>query len=127
MPTTTVQINNKCSHLVVTTSGDPITNLDGRLSGNNIKIINFTYEQLQMKRKAQVLKYISQDTYTKKQNYTSIVSNKGYYSKNKLLDFINSKSNICPDKISSSSCSGVFGSKSMNYYNDPNVPYYTSI
>ena len=56
MPTTTIAIHPKCSELVVT-SGIPITTLVGRSSGNNISFLNFTYNDLTMRRKAQVLKY----------------------------------------------------------------------
>ena len=126
MPTTTIQINNKCSQLVITTNGDPITTLNGRLSGNNISFTNFTYEDLKMRRKAQILKYNKEVATNKKKTYSDIVNRTGYYSQSQLLNFLNSRTQDCPNKTSSSSCSGVIGSK-MNYYLDPKVPYYSSI
>jgi len=124
MPTTTVQISPTCSQLVVTTNGPPITSIVGRSNGNNIKFVNYSYEQLKMKRKATVLLYPSKEI-TKKNNYSSIINN-NYYSQSKLLSFINSKSQKCPNVISTSSASGVVGSNTI-YYNDPNVPYYPNI
>ena len=126
MPTTTVPITNKCSQLVVTTSGDIITTLKGRFTGSNISFIKYTYDDLKMRRKSQVLKYIPQQNITQHQSYSNIVNSKGYYSKAKLVALINAKSQTCPNVTSTSSCSGVIGSSAI-YYLDPNVPYYPSI
>ena len=125
MPTTTIQINPRCSRLIITTSGDKITTLEGRTNGSNINFLNFTYNDLKMKRKAQVLLYPTHIV-SQSHSYSAIVNKNGYYSRAKLLAFINTKSQKCPNAISSSSCSGVVGSNSV-YYNDPRVPYYSSI
>ena len=125
MPTTTIPINNKCNQLVVT-SGIQITTLDGRLTGNNVNFMNFTYNDLKMRRKAEVLKYISQTNTTQNKNYSNLVNSSGYYSRAKLVSFLKNKTQECPGKISSSSCIGVKGSLN-NYYYDPNVPYFTSL
>lgn len=122
MPTTTIAIHPKCSELVVT-SGIPITTLVGRSSGNNISFLNFTYNDLMMRRKAQVLKYDKLAPVSQKQKYSNAITS-GYYSQAKLASLINVST--CPNKISSSSCSGVIGS-SMQYYLNPVVPYYQSI
>lgn len=126
MPTTTIQINPRCSRLIVTTSGDPITTLVGRNRGSNVNFLKFTYDDLKMKRKAQVLLYPNDTTLTKVNSYSAIVNKNGYYSRAKLLEFVNKKSQKCPNAVSSSSCSGVVGSNSI-YYNDPKVPYFPSI
>ena len=126
MPTTTIQINEKCSQLVVTTNGDPITTLNGRLSGNNISFTNYTYDELKMRRKAQILKHITEVNTNKKQSYSNLVNKTGYYSRAQLVNFLNNRTQDCPNQTSSSSCSGVIGSN-MNYYLDTKVPYYSSI
>ena len=124
MPTQTIQINDKCSQLVIT-PGVPITTIDGRLNGRQINFIKYTYNDLKMRRKAEVLKYLPSNEITTKSNYSYITKN-NYYSQSKLKQLINQRSADCPEKASSSSSSGVIGSNTI-YYLDPNVPFYPSI
>ena len=123
MPTTTILITDKCSQLIITTKGDPITSIDGRLTGNQVSFLNFTYADYAMRRKAEVLQY-KPKVENKEQKYAYLSKN-SYYSRAKLQKFINNKTIDC-NLPSSSSCSGVVGSN-MIYYLNPNVPYYPSI
>jgi len=123
MPTTTIPITDKCSQLVVTTNGDPITSIDGRLTGNQVSFLKFTYADYTMRRKAEVLQYKPTDE-NKKQKYSYLTKN-SYYSNAKLQQFINNKTIDC-NLPSSSSCSGVIGTN-MIYQLNPNVPYFSSL
>jgi len=124
MPVTTIIVNDKCSQ-VVNTPGVPITSIDGRLKGNQINFLNYTYSDLKMRRKAEVLKYIPSNENTTKSSYSYITKN-NYYSQAKLKEFINRQTVDCPDKTSTSSCSGVVGSNTI-YYLDRKIPYFPSI
>jgi hypothetical protein len=124
MPTTTVQITPKCSQLLITVKGQPVTSLDGRLTGNQVSFLNFTYDDYAMRRKAEVLKHREKDTTTNKSTY-SYLSQNGYYSKANLKRFIDQRTVVC-NASSSSACSGVIGSN-MTYYLNVSVPYYPSI
>ena len=124
MPITTIIVNDKCAQ-VVNTPGVPITSIDGRLTGNQINFMNYTYNDLKMRRKAEVLKYLPSNENTTKSKYSYTTKN-NYYSQAKLKQFINRQTEDCPDRTSTSSCSGVVGS-TTTYYLDPNVPYFPSI
>jgi hypothetical protein len=124
MPTTTIIVNDKCSQLV-NTPGVPITSIDGRLNGNQITFMNYTYNDLKMRRKAEVLKYLPSNEITTKSKYSYTTKN-NYYSQAKLQQFINRQTEDCPGKTSTSSCSGVVGSNNI-YYLDPKIPYFPSI
>jgi len=99
--------------------------LVGRLKGNNINFTIYTYDQLKMKRKTNVLLYKELSTITKKKTYSSLVNN---YSNSQLRSSINTQTTNtnCPNNIGSSSASGVIGPNTF-YYNDPNVPYYPNL
>jgi hypothetical protein len=124
MPTTTIPITNKCSQLLITVKGPPVTTLVGRVTGNNITFNNFTYADLAMRRKAEVLKNRVKDNTTNKSTL-SYLSQNGYYSRAQLKKLIDGKTVDC-NAVSSSPCSGVVGS-STTYYLDKNVPYYPSL
>jgi len=123
MPTNTIIITNKCSQ-VINTPGVQITSIEGRNKGAQINFMNYTYDDLKMRRKAEVLKRNTKPP-TIKGEY-SYVSRYNYYSQAKIKEFINKKIIDCPDRASSSSCSGVVGSTST-YYLDRKIPYYPSI
>ena len=123
MPTTTIPITDKCSQLVITNKGVPVTSIEGRLTGNQISFLNFTYEDYAMRRKAEVLQY-KPKIENKNQNYSYLTKN-SYYSRAKMQQFINNKTVDC-NPSSSASCSGVIGSN-MIYNLNPNVPYFPSI
>jgi len=124
MPTTTVQITPTCSQLLITVNGPPVTTLDGRLTGNQISFLNFTYDDYAMRRKAEVLKHKEKDTNTNKSTYAYLSQN-GYYSRANLKRFIDQRTVAC-NASSSSACSGVVGS-TTTYYLNASVPYFPSI
>ena len=70
MPTLTFRINDKCSG-ILRVPGVPITTIEGRLIGEQINFNNNTYEELQMRRKAEILQYKKIETtlQNKKQLY----------------------------------------------------------
>jgi hypothetical protein len=123
MPTFTIPITDKCSQLVVTTNGVPITSIDGRLTGNQVSFLKFTYADHAMRRKAELLQYKPKGE-NKKQKYSYLTKN-SYYSNAKLQQFINNRTIDC-NLPSSSSCSGVVGSN-MIYQLNTNVPYFSSL
>jgi hypothetical protein len=124
MPVQTVLITDTCSQ-VINTPGVLITSIDGRLKGNQISFMNFTYDEYKMRRKVEVLQYVPKNTNTTRTKYSYITKN-NYYSQAKLKNFINQASSECLENPSTSSCSGVIGSN-MIYKLNPNVPYFSSI
>jgi len=123
MPTRTVLITDTCSQ-VINTPGVPIISIDGRLKGNQISFMNFTYDEYKMRRKVEVLQHVPKNTNTINTNYSRITKNNNY-SQAKLKEFINKKYD-CFENPSTSSSSGVIGSN-MIYKLNPNVPYFSSI
>jgi len=124
MPTRTLLITKTCPQ-IINTPGVPITSIDGRLKGNQIDFTNITYEQYQMRRKAEVLQYTPKESVTVKSKYSYITKN-NYYSQAKIRQMILDRTIDCPGISSTASSSGVIGSN-MIYTLDPNVPYYPSI
>jgi hypothetical protein len=124
MPTSTIKISDKCSELVIKTSGDPITTVDDRNNGSQVSFMQFTYGDYTMRRKAEVLKYKTQVNISKR-TYYSYLSRTGFYSQGALKNSIDNKTIDC-NVPSTASASGVIGSNAI-YYLDPKVPYYKSI
>jgi len=124
MPTSTIQISDKCSELVVKTSGDPIITIADRNNGSQVSFMKFTYGDYSMRRKAEVLKYKTVVNINRR-TYYSYLSRTGYYSQAALKKSIDNKTINC-NVPSTSSASGVIGSNTI-YYLDPRVPYYQSI
>jgi hypothetical protein len=124
MPTSTIKISDKCSELVIKTSGDPITTVDDRNNGSQVSFMQFTYGDYTMRRKAEVLKYKTQVNINRR-TYYSYLSRTGYYTQAALKNSIGNKTINC-NVPSTSSASGVIGSTTI-YYLDPRVPYYPSI
>ena len=125
MPTTTVEINSDC-YQVVNTPGVAITTLDGRNTGSNVNFMTFTYSELQMRRKAEVLKYKPNQIFSKKKVYSNAVNSGGYYSQTQIQNYLNNKTADCSGTIGSSTCAGVVGSYTTLFYN-PEIPYYPSL
>jgi hypothetical protein len=123
MPVKALILSNKCSQ-ILRTPGVQINNIEGRTTGANISFTEFTYSDYTMRRKAEVLKHKDKDNITNKSTY-SYLSQNGYYSKSKLIQFINNRTVDC-NASSSSSCSGVIGS-TTTYYLNASVPYFPSI
>lgn len=121
----------------------PITTLLGRSQGSQVKILpglGISYEELKMRRKAEVLKYKSSETshigsFTKKQNFSNLANNGGsyYYSKariNKLIKESNCKigvNNGSPIVKTPPTNSGIIDPTFEGYYLNPYVPYYPSL
>ena len=123
----------------------PITTLEGRLTGQNIKFntadIGISYEDYKMRRKAEVLKYrhgvnAPGIVLTSKNKYKSASTNSGSYSTTRLKQLISENNGNIPEKclnqnkiwvISTPSQSGVRDYKTPGYYLDPYIPYYPSL
>jgi hypothetical protein len=123
----------------------PITTLEGRLSGQNIKFntadIGTSYEDYKMRRKAEVLKYRYGTNspgivLTSNQMYKMASANKGGYSSARLKQFAEQNNGNIPDKclelnkiwiVSTPTQSGVRDYKTPGYYLDPYVAYYPSL
>jgi hypothetical protein len=129
MPTVSFQINSKCSG-IIRVPGVQITTLDGRLTGNNVNFNTFSYDELQMRRKGEILQYkgkdgINTNINTKKQNYANIVNNRGQYSQARLNQIIllrSTNEDECPIIKTPSSNSGIRGDYKTMLYNDVKVP-----
>jgi hypothetical protein len=122
MPLVTFQINNKCSG-IIRSSGVQITTIDGRNQGINIDFNKYSYNELQMRRKAEVLQYKNTDSllFTKAQKLAYQANNKGSYSQARIQKLIEARAlneTDCPIKSTPSTNSGIKGdNKSILYYN----------
>jgi hypothetical protein len=121
----------------------PVTTLVGRSQGSQVKFdpgIGMSYEELKMRRKAEILKYKNLVntpgvTYTKKQTFSNIVNAGGsyHYSKTKLLQLAREEScrntinNGNPLEKTKPSNSGIIDPSFEGYYLNTNIPYYTSL
>ena len=123
MPTSTVQISDKCSQLLIETSGDPIISVNDRNNGQQVSFMQFTYADYSMRRKAEILKYKNQVKISDR-SYYSYISKNDYYSQASLKKSINDRTIDC-NRPSTASASGVIGSNAI-YYLDKKVPYHIS-
>jgi hypothetical protein len=122
----------------------PITTLEGRTTGQNIKFTTgVTYEDYKMRRKAEVLKYRHGNNapgivLTNKNTYINVVKTGGSnnYSSTRLKQIIAENNGTIPEKclnqnkvlvVSTPSQSGVPDYKTPGYYLDPYVNYYPSL
>ncbi len=125
----------------------PITSLEGRLTGQNVKFntadIGTSYEDYKMRRKAEVLKYRHGTNapgivLTNKASYNNLVNNRtsNSYSSTRLKQIIEQNNGNIPEKclnqsrmwvMSTPSQSGVRDYKTPGYYLDPYIPYYPSL
>jgi hypothetical protein len=129
MPTVSFQINNKCSG-IVRVPGIQIETIEGRLTGNNITFNKFSYFDMQMRRKGEILQYkngSANTTFnTKKQNYSQVIKTiKNSYSQafiNHIISKRTTNEDTCPIILTSASNSGVRGDYKTLLYNDINVP-----
>jgi hypothetical protein len=121
MPVATFQINNKCSG-IIRSSGIQISTIDGRTQGINIDFDKYSYNELQMRRKAEILQYKNTESllFTKAQKLAYQANNKGSYSQARIQKLIALRAlneTECPIKSTPSTNSGIKGDKSMLYYN----------
>jgi hypothetical protein len=120
----------------------PVTTIIGRLSGANIKFDpgnGTSYEELKMRRKAEVLKYRTSEnsagyTLNNKQSLSSIVRNGGSYhfSKARLNSILQNNCKVgvdngAPIVVSPPSNSGVNDTSIEGYYLNPYIPFFTSL
>lgn len=125
----------------------PITTLEGRLTGQNIKFntaaIGTSYEDYKMRRKAEVLKYRHGTNapgimLTSKQAYNNVVQKNApnTFSSTRLKQLLEENNGNIPEKclntnkiwvMNPPSNSGVRDYKMPGYYLDPYVPYYPSL
>ena len=129
MPTVTFQINNKCT-AIVRVPGVQIETIDGRLTGNNVKFNEYSYYDMQMRRKAEVLQYKNGSTNTtfntKKQNYSQVIKTlTNSYSQafiNHRISKRTTNEDTCPIISTPSSNSGIRGDYKSMLFNNINVP-----
>ncbi len=122
----------------------PITTLEGRTTGQNVKFdTGTTYEDYKMRRKAEVLKYRHGNNapgivLTNKNTYRNVIKTGGSnsYSSTRLKQIIAENNGSIPEKcliqsnvlvVSTPSQSGVRDYKIPGYYLNPNVNYYPSL
>lgn len=108
-----------------------IPNTVGRSNGTNIDLnnLNYTYEELKMRRKATILKHQNKNFTTRRTNYSKIVKgvNMRYSSKARLRQLV--ESNKCenqPPNVKVAINSGVRNDRTPLYFN-VNVPFYSQI
>lgn len=129
MPTFTFQINNKCSG-VIRAPGVRITTLDGRINTNDISFNTYSYNELSMRRKAEVLQYKGRDNVntqiSKKSDFSNLIQSKGTYSQARIKQLISLRSSPedeCKVVKTPGTNSGIRGGANFLLYYDPKVPY----
>lgn len=118
----------------------PVTTLVGRSQGSQIKMdpgVGMSYEDLKMRRKAEILKYknLENTPFTKKQTLSNIVNAGGsyYYSKAKLAQLAreeeckNGINKGIPLEKTKPTNSGIIDPLFEGYYLNTNIPYYASL
>jgi hypothetical protein len=129
MPTFTFQINNKCS-AVIRAPGVRITTLDGRINTNDISFNTYSYNELSMRRKAEVLQYKGRDNVntqiSKRSDFSNLIQSKGTYSQARIKQLISLRSSPedeCKVVKTPGTNSGIRGGANFLLYYDPKVPY----
>ena len=130
MPTISFEINRKCFG-VIRAPGVQITTIENRITNDDISFNTYSYNELQMRRKAEVLQYKNGNTIVvsnKKILYSDISNTKGglKYSQATINQIISQRAtneDQCPSVIKSlSTNSGIRGDfKTLLYYN-PSIP-----
>lgn len=132
MPLVTFQLNNnKCSG-IIRSSGVRITTTDGRLQGNKIDFNTYSYNDLQMRRKANILQYKNTETtiFTKAQKLAYQATNKGAYSQARIQQLIALRAtneDECPIIATLATNSGIKGDYKTLLFNNINVPVFNTI
>ncbi len=127
MPVVTFQLNNnKCSG-IIRSSGVQITTLDGRIQPLTIDFEQFPYDELQMRRKAEILQYKNSETtlFTKAQTLAYQAKNKGSYSQAKIQRLIALRAtneDTCPIVATPATNSGIKGDNKTLLYRNPSFP-----
>ena len=128
MPVVTFLLDNnkKCSG-IIRSSGVKITTLDGRIQPLTIDFEKYSYNELQMSRKAEVLQYKNTEStlFTKAQNLAYLANNKGSYSQAKIQRLIALRAtneDTCPIVATPASNSGIRADYKTLLYRNPSVP-----
>lgn len=129
MPTFTFQINNKCSG-IIRAPGVRVTTLEGRINTNDISFNTYSYNELSMRRKAELLQYKGRDNVntqiSKKSEWASLIQNRGTYSQARLKQLISLRSSPedeCKVVKTPGTNSGIRGGSNFLLYYDPKIPY----
>ena len=128
MPVVTFLLDNnkKCSG-IIRSSGVKITTLDGRIQPLTIDFEKYSYNELQMSRKAEVLQYKNTEStlFTKSQKLAYLATNKGPYSQARIQQLISLRAtteNSCPIVATPATNSGIRGDYKTLLYRNPSVP-----
>ena len=128
MPVVTFLLDNnkKCSG-IIRSSGVKITTLDGRIQPLTIDFEKYSYNELQMSRKAEVLQYKNTEStlFTKAQNLAYLANNKGSYSQAKIQRLIALRAtneDTCPIVATPATNSGIRGDYKTLLYRNSSVP-----
>jgi hypothetical protein len=129
MPTFTFEINNKCFG-VIRAPGVRITTLEGRINTNDISFNTYSYNELSMRRKAEILQYKGKDNVntqvSKKSDFSSLIKSRGTYSQARIKQLISLRSSPedeCKVVKTPGTNSGIRGGANFLLYYDPKVPY----
>jgi len=126
MPVVTFVLDNnkKCSGII---RGIKVDTIEGRVQGLNIDFNTYNYNDLQMRRKANILQYKNTDTlvFTKSQRYAYQAQNKSSYSQARIQQLIALRATNeeeCPIIKTPASNSGIRGDYKTLLFNNNNVP-----
>ena len=107
-----------------------VPNIIGRTSGNNIDLTSYTYFDLSMRRKAEVLRKTNMNFETSKKRFSQVVQGKSKFrntSQARLRSlYENSKCESQNVIIKKSTGAGINNGKDLLIYN-PSIPYYSSL
>jgi hypothetical protein len=128
MPVVTFLLDNnkKCSG-IIRSSGVQITTLEGRIQPLTIDFETYPYNELQMRRKAEILQYKHTDTtsFTKGQTLAYQAKNKGPYSQARIQQLIALRAtneDTCPIIATPATNSGIKGDNKTLLYRNPSFP-----
>lgn len=107
-----------------------IISLDGRLTGQKIDLTKFSFEDYQMRRKAETLQYRqNQSGFSKKKQYSQLSNIGGAYSTQVLTRLTQPNLTNCPPRpnadlvVRPPTNSGVHDYKYPGYYYNEKIPY----
>jgi hypothetical protein len=112
-----------------------IISLNGRAIGQRLDLTKFSFNDYQMRRKAETLQYRKNQTgFSKKQQYSKISNIGGQYSNQYLNRLVNPDLTKCKDPVPNLDIitrpppnSGVHDYKFPGYYYDARIPYLNSL
>lgn len=124
MPVVTSITGPNCVKII---RGTQIYTIEGRVQGKTIDFNTYSYQDLQMRRKANILQYKKNDTtiFTKAQRLTYLAQNKGPYSQARIQQLISLRAtneDECPIITTPASNSGIKGDYKTMLFNNLKVP-----